>query len=273
MNEELTLQDLKHLELNMLKYIDEICKKNHINYYLDSGTLLGAVRHKGFIPWDDDIDIVVDRNDYKKLLSLLSGENERYKVLSMYQNSNYPYLFAKLVDTDTELIENQFPMKEMGVFVDIFPLDHLPSNKIIRRYTQFYIKIMRKALRLRMYESIGVKAERIKDKITLLFVGNRDWKSIMYRIDSFLTQISKKESTIKVDIVATDNPYLDVPEKYFGEPVTIQFEANTFYAPRAYKEYLSLLYGNYMELPPESQRVTNHSFKAYMRENKRWKRK
>lgn len=263
---ELSLQELKQLELNMLKYIDYICKKYHIRYYLDSGTLLGAVRHNGFIPWDDDIDIVVDRNDYRKLLTLLTEENERYKVLSMYQYRDYPYLFAKLVDTETELIEKQFPIKEMGVFVDIFPIDHLPSNILKRRISQLYIRIMRKALLLRMNQERNVKAEKVIDKLILLFFADKDWRRIMQRIDAYLTKKATNDTKIKTNIVASSKPYRDVPKEYFGEPVTLQFEDSKFLAPRAYEEYLSILYGNYMTLPPESERVTNHSFKAFMRQ-------
>lgn len=266
MRSELTLADLKRLELGILDYIDKVCKENQITYYIDSGTLLGAVRHNGFIPWDDDIDIVVDRQDYQKLLSLLAEGSTRYQVLSMYNNENYHYLFAKVIDGETELIEDYLPMKEMGVFVDIFPIDHLPSNIVARRIMQYYIRLMRTFLRIILDEISGKNSENFKQKLVLFIHKRRNWKRIMNIIDLFLTKMSMKETKYKSNIVASSNPYRDVPTEYFGDPVQLQFEHSTYYAPRAYKEYLTILYGDYMTLPSESARVSNHSFKAYMRQ-------
>ena len=262
---ELTLADLKRFELGILDYIDKVCKENEIIYYIDSGTLLGAVRHKGFIPWDDDIDIIVNRQDYKKLLSLLAEGSTRYQVLSMYNNENYHYLFAKVIDAETELIEDYLPMEEMGVFVDIFPIDNLPSNIVVRRIMQYYIRLKRTFLRIILDEINGKKTETFKQKLVLFIHKRRNWKKIMNTIDSLLTKMSAKETKYKSNIVASSNPYRDVPTEYFGDPVQLQFENSTYYAPCAYKEYLTILYGDYMTLPPESARVTNHSFKAYMR--------
>ena len=254
----------------MLKYIDDVCKKNNIKYFLDCGTLLGAARHQGFIPWDDDIDILVDRQDYKKLLSLLSNKKSQYRALSMYNTPEYHYLFAKLVDTETELIEDYIPIKGMGVFIDIFPLDHLPSNKVHRRFVQFYINIMRSALRLRLEGSQGRNTVGIKHKMVLilsyLFSGSKEWKGLMNKLDLYLLKNANRNTKVKVDVVSSTKPYRDVPAAYFDDSVMLKFEDGYYPAPKAYKEYLTILYGDYMTLPPENARVSNHDFKAYMRQ-------
>ncbi len=115
----------------MLQEIDKICRHYHIRYYLAGGTLLGAVRHQGFIPWDDDIDIAMPREDYEQFIKIMSHKKHPiYKLLAIECTKGYPYTFAKVVDTRTRLVEEiGKDLHQMGVFIDIFPIDGMGNQK------------------------------------------------------------------------------------------------------------------------------------------------
>ena len=104
-NKTISVDEAKQIEFNILKYIDATLKENGIRYWLDAGTLLGCIRHKGFIPWDDDIDLVIMRKDYDRAIELLNSSSDRYKVLTMHNTEDYFYTFAKITDTHTHIIE------------------------------------------------------------------------------------------------------------------------------------------------------------------------
>ena len=129
---EIQFEEMKKIELNILIYFTEVCEENNLRYYLGGGTLLGAVRHKGFIPWDDDIDVMMPRPDFQKLLSL-SINNENYNIIKP-GTAGYYYNFAKLVDTRTILEEKGIKRIDgLGVYIDIFPLDGMPETPDARK--------------------------------------------------------------------------------------------------------------------------------------------
>ena len=120
---ELTLQELKEIEFDMLKMFDAFCKENNIRYFLAYGTLLGAIRYKKFIPWDDDVDVLVPREDYDRLLHLFQ-DNEKYRLYAFEKNENYLFPFAKICDLETRKDEFGYESSiELGVDIDVFPLD------------------------------------------------------------------------------------------------------------------------------------------------------
>ena len=142
MDKELSLDEVRSIQLEILEYIDYVCKENKIEYWLDGGTLIGAVRHGGYIPWDDDIDIIIRRKDYDRALQLFDEYSNRFKVLSHKKTDGYYYAFGKVIDTNTRLVEKGIkPINEMGVYVDIFPLDYIPSNN--EELVKFYDAVFR----------------------------------------------------------------------------------------------------------------------------------
>lgn len=120
---ELSLQELKEIEFDILKVFDDFCKENNIRYYLAYGTLLGAIRYKKFIPWDDDVDLLIPRDDYNRMIKLFK-DSERYRLFAFDRNPNFIYPFAKLCDMTTKKDEFGYENGvELGVDIDLFPLD------------------------------------------------------------------------------------------------------------------------------------------------------
>ncbi len=127
---EIPADTMRSMQLEMLKYIDEICTSNNLRYYAAYGTLLGTIRHNGFIPWDDDIDLYMPRSEYEKFSELLQNDSAYYKTISIEENEDYFHPFAKVYDSKTTIIENGIPTKyDMGVYIDIFIIDGLPDNQ------------------------------------------------------------------------------------------------------------------------------------------------
>lgn len=129
MQEITEIAELKEIQLGILREIDKLCKAYHLKYFMSDGTLLGAVRHKGYIPWDDDLDIWMPRKDYEKLEQIMNQEGSCYKVVNHKNTKGYIYAFGKAVDTRTILKENIEVNCPMGIYVDIFPYDGLPGGK------------------------------------------------------------------------------------------------------------------------------------------------
>lgn len=266
MSDLLDINDVRKRQIDILDFVDKTLKKHNICYWLDAGTLLGCVRHKGYIPWDDDIDICMRRNDYERIADIINSEDSPYKVLNMHNTKGYYYLFAKVVDTHTHIIEKGIPeIPEMGIYIDVFPLDNLPKDK------KTCSRIINKVFRYRsiVYYSLlnknQIKAAKIITKIKCLI-------SIIYGKDRALSKannICLKVNSIYnenlADIVGAAGKGHIVPASYFKDTINGLFEGREYYIPKKYHEYLSVVYGDYMSLPPKEKQVLTHDFKAYFR--------
>ena len=265
-NGKISLDEYKKIILIGLIFISDICDKNNLNYFLYAGTLLGAVKYKGFIPWDDDIDIVLLRDDYEKLLKLLEeNENEDYKVLHVGNTKDYYYPYAKLVHKKTKVIENAKEIDELGAYVDIFPLDGIADGyeKEINKM-RFIWNLAARRMRIKnseyksstvRFDKDNVRFRKMKDFIYIftdyitLPLGNKFWASV-------LDKKLKKHNIADYNYVSRYKYNIEVFEKsLFMETAMYDFEGTQFKSIKDYNFLLTIAYGDYMkELPKERQR-------------------
>lgn len=252
------LKKLKLIEMDMLCVFIDVCQKLNLRYYLLGGTLLGAVRHKGFIPWDDDIDVGMPRGDYEIFLEKAQSLLPAYLFLqSLHSEPAYPMCFAKLRNNETTFIESSIHHMKInhGVYIDIFPLDYYPDNEqkqlqfnrknadYIRRISMTFHTAERKALKTHL------KSLLIKLRYPSLEKTVRK-REALYR--------SVPPSTKLANYGGAWGEKEIMPADWYGEGTTLIFEGLEVSAPAKYHEWLTQVYGDYMQLPPEEKRVGHH---------------
>lgn len=253
--------ECKKVELEILRYIDIKCAKFDLKYFLAFGTLLGAVRHGGFIPWDDDIDIVMPRTDYEKLYEILK-DDPIYKMVNYKNDDTILIGFSKVFDTRTVIQYNKpFAFKQKyGLFVDVFPLDKLPKNKIFKLQQKAKLRILHHLL---FYKSYKFKNKNIKDILFLKVVKNMSLNKLIYNIDTICKDSNNSQSNMMftgVFPIYRNRKYnIDI----FENSIKMRFEKYEFNVPKMYDMYLKILYGDYMKLPPIEKRIPSHDFTAY----------
>lgn len=261
-------EETKKVELDILTALADFCDSHGLKYYLAYGTLIGAVRHKGFIPWDDDIDIQMPRPDYDELLRLFNKENEGgpLKVISPYDPKSF-YSFAKIIDTRTVKIEDGIKYKgaePLGIDVDIFPLDGQPDDDAA--YDKWY-KNKYKAYKM-MHLVLSDPDLTWKRKLICPILQLIRSKEYYQKKADKLTAPYKFEESRYVGCTASlFNSKKNRHEKsLYAESVMLDFEDKKFKAPVGYHEILTAMYGDYMKLPPAEQQVTHHLNKTFFKD-------
>ena len=256
------LKSLHNCEIEIMKEIDRLCKENQITYYLYGGTLLGAVRHKGFIPWDDDVDLVMPRADYEKFAKVCSEQlDSRFTYQTCFTDSEFPMLFAKLRMNNTRVSENKWSNKEMhqGCFVDILPLDHFPSNPLRAKFTLRVARILHQACCFNSCHSSHLIAH-----IAFRMIKRRGSKYAYNLRDRFLKYTNRHGSSKYY--CSFGSHYLPMIRRrldadWFGKPKYMEFENMMLPVPEKWECYLIHLFGNsYMELPPVEGRICHTNF-------------
>ena len=265
---KLEIEEIKHIEVDILKHVVKICNRHKLRYFLAYGTLLGAVRHQGFIPWDDDIDICMPEPDYDKFIEIWQKEktlNEslNFGLLFPSPGNNYFYEFAKVTATDT-VCEVNLPIldiKGLGIWIDIFPLDGMPTKKSLH---------MRKVCLWRQMRSLSVYTEVPIKKITdaFIYVAWKCCQLVGWRFfQNKVLKLAKKypyEHSERTACVALAEDYHQIyPRQIFNQTVSVPFEGEYFNSPKDFDFYLKRTYGDYMKLPPIEQQVSLHQFDAY----------
>lgn len=267
----MSMKEIQSVSLEILKKIADICDQEGLKYSLAWGTLIGAVRHKGYIPWDDDVDIQMPRPDYERLKDYFNKNADALYPLRLFDNSvsGYPYMLAR-VSNDDYVIDtiNEKPCG-MGIFVDIYILDGTGDTyEDAWNYASKTCKYPRLIfLSTRKYYHFGTTKGFFKRlfKVFVFIYAKIMGKEYFER--KLLSIISQKPYDQK-DYVGCvswcERPkYAVIKKSEFEDMIDFQFENYKFKGPREYDKYLRIWYGDYMQLPPEKERIYHHLYKAY----------
>lgn len=264
---ELELDELKVIELDILKKFDKICKENNLEYSLAYGTMIGAVRHKGFIPWDDDIDVYMKREDYERLLSLRYND-DNYEIKCYRYSDDYYYLYSKMIDKSTYLEESWRAEKNMGVYIDIFPIDYVnfstdgealenEKNALKKKVDKLFILSGLLGHKLSHHKGFNL---RYITKLLFMLITLPFRRLILKKIDLMLADtvdgqycIQNMDNNIFTSDVFDGITYCDFED--FKAPIY-----------ERYDEILKAEYGDYMTPPPIEQQKSVHWFKAYRKD-------
>ena len=260
------VREIQQMELGIMEYIHEVCNKIGVKYFLAYGSLIGAVRHQGFIPWDDDMDICMLRDDYEKLQDyLIANPSERYQVMSYKNNRNYVYPFMKVMDNQTYLIEEDVRIdSNMGIYVDIFPVDGYEDDQAFKDKMTTIIK--KRQLSCYTFKGITNKKSFINSLIryaSVIAFYFTDTNKYVKQIDE-LAKSRKVEDYELVDYLIYKDMNKPVWKREWLKDVTFgNFEGRDFLIPVNFHELLTSDYGNYMQLPPVEQQVSHHDFRLW----------
>ena len=281
---EITQSDMlvwKSKLVDMLKFIQDVCAANGLRYFCVSGTAIGAVRHRGFIPWDDDIDIVMPRPDYEKLKSIWNSvANGNYEFLSYDNTVGYFYTHSKISSASTSLIELDSQNYIEGIYIDVFPLDGCSNDfadfkKDMDYFRSLYLKLqvicepMNGTVLKGIFRMLKKKNLYFLRYLPYYFIRPLLSRCSLERKLALFVDKHKYETSDYVAAYSGSYKYKEyVPKKWFGKGTKARFENLEVVIPEHYDEMLKHFYGNYMEVPPKDKQVSHH-FVSYYTLNKR----
>ena len=256
-----SVQDIQVELLSMINIFHDFCKKHNLKYYIIGGTMLGAIRHKGFIPWDDDIDIGMPRNDYGRLLMIPQEQlPDGFEILNHKNRNDFVFTFSKFVNKNTTLVENINSGYIEGIYLDVFPLDG--SGNTLEDMKK-NVKRIRNKIRLINYSLVKSKDKNIIKRITKKVIGLCARTLDIDKLFSSLEVI--KDTSWDKDAYAGNIHGIYgmkevMPKEYYGEPVLYQFGDTYLFGVAKPHEYLTHVYGDYMKLPPVEKQESHHEY-------------
>ena len=269
---EISIKETQRISLELLNVVANVCEEQHLRYALIYGTLIGAVRHQGYIPWDDDIDIMMPRPDYEKLLQYLKkhiGEYPHIQIFNPDECADYPYMITRISDNRYVIeVDNEKPYG-MGVFIDVYPYDGLGNSK--KEALKFGLKgdrlssLCYQATRRRFaIETTTSNVRKILKYPVYLYAKLRGKEVFQRKLDKLAGIKEYDESNYVGCVVWLSWGEKDIfPRKWFEETILVNFDKYKFRIPKEYDALLRYEYGDYMKLPPEKERVGHHNYKVY----------
>lgn len=269
--EELTsLRKMQLVELDILKAVVDICKKNGITYYISGGTFLGAVRHKGFIPWDDDVDIAMPRPDYEKFRAIASKALPEPLLYRNFKDDDEIKTCFSRVENKKVRVRDTSAIKEdiRSAWIDIFPLDGMPESRVkffIRKYRLLYLRLMFQYSQFSTLVNQNLPGRPFHERL-LINIGKvipfekiLDTRKYMYKIDRELQRISPQDSVYYMNFLGIYK-FKSVMRKdeIYKEGALYEFEGDFYNAPKEYDKYLTQIYGDYMKPPKDEHKNKHH---------------
>ena len=262
---EVTFEESRKIQLDILKYFDDWCKKHDLHYSLGEGTLIGAIRHKGFIPWDDDIDLLMPRKDYDEFVNTYKG---KYRLISLKTEKRWWSCYSRLTDERT-FVEFEHPHYNYhGLWISLLPIDNYPDDEerwiVARKKIEKYLQLAR--IRDAFWnDKVSFIRNVIKYPSKLLLLP---WSRnhFGYQCQEILKSFNGEQTKRKGQMACLwHNPWVFDADLINGF-VDVVFEGHKFPALMGYDAYLRCQYGDYMQLPPEEKRVPKHDYIAYWKE-------
>lgn len=272
---EINLNEFHNVLLELLVEFDRICRKQNIKYSLAYGTLIGAVRHKGFIPWDDDVDVMLTRKEYKRFCQACLKElDNKFFLQTKITEPDYPYNIARIRKNDTTMIYDKWEKAgfHQGIYIDIYPIDNIPDNKF-KRFVQKWSIIMLTPIRITSNKVIyfnGGTSSNKRLKNILYYILRCFPRKVCGKIEDRVIEKYNSHKTSKSSLICEGQLLLhpskdttpfdnDIMEQY----TELDFDGHKFMSVEKYHDLLILLYGDYMQLPPEDKRGMFHNPKVY----------
>lgn len=268
MNKEDKNKKVQELTIELLKVFIKICEENNLRYYFTGGALIGVLRHQGFIPWDDDIDVGMPRKDYDRFLKLMEKKiPEGYGICNRYTDENWHFAMSQFIDKESEIVIHLAEEERRAhIWIDVFPLDGLPSGKIARWIRVKNILLHRYLVQI-AFISTQVDAKRSRpwyEKMILKFfkvipIGKMiNTNRVLDHLEKILRKSDFDKAEYAGNMLGRYREREVVPKKYFGNPKKGKFENIDVNIPEMSHELQTALYGDYMKLPPEKDRVAHN---------------
>ena len=261
------ITEIQSILAEILEAFSQFCKEHKLSFYLSNGTLIGAVKYQDFVPWDDDCDIMMPRKDYDKFLELYKS-NDKYRLFSIKTSDTWRMPYAKLSDNHTLLLEKGYEFgEELGLSLDIFPIDRWHPNRKIAKLQTFHAELLKRFLICANGEKFMTPTKGVQKLILwgIYLTGKLfGWKKLQKKLCR-MAEKSKKYSNTHVGCVAwcCHGTGEILPSEVFSSTVDVTFHGKTYPAPQGYDQYLTKLYGEWRkDLPPHKQK-SNHNIEVF----------